>query len=101
MKFKNNLIGTYISNWNSPGGWSVTLFGKGYTVVFNPLEKGLIIDKKFKMKEIEPEKYDKKYKPGFYKQLIFFKKLVLSGRLQNPAQNLAGLINTTKILRDI
>lgn len=101
VKFKNNLIGTYISNWNSPGGWSVTLFGKGYTVVFKPLEKGFIIDKKFKMKEIEPEKYDRKYKPGFYKQLIFFKKLVLSGRLQNPAQNLGGLINTTKIIRDI
>ena len=44
------------------------------------------------------EKYDKKYKPGFYKQLIFFKKLVLSGRLQknllaSPSSPTKGVIS--------
>jgi len=101
LKFKNNLIGTYLSNWNSPGGWSVTLYGRRFTVLFKPLEKGFIIDRKFKIKKIIPEKYDKKFKPGFYEQLITFRNLVLSGKLKKPGQSLDDLVNTIRLIKSI
>ena len=38
-KSKKNILCTYISNWNSPGGWSVKLMGNNISVIFQPLEK--------------------------------------------------------------
>ena len=38
--FKDGKIGTYQSNWYSPGGWLVKLYGEGVTVIFDPLESG-------------------------------------------------------------
>ena len=98
IKFKNNIIGTYISNWHSPGGWSVTLFGKLFTVQFKPLEKGIIIDHKFKIKNIKSEWFDKKYKPGFYKQIKCFENLILKGKLNFPGQSLNDYIKTAKLI---
>ena len=72
-QFKNKLIGNYTSHWHSPGGWSIKIFGEGVTVIFKPLEKGFSIDKNFKIKKIMADKYDKKYKPGLYKQILSFK----------------------------
>ncbi len=101
LKFQNNVTGTYISNWNSPDGWAVKLFGNDFTVVFKPLEKGFIINKNFKIKEIMPDKNDKKFKTGFYEQLITFYDLVLTGKLKSPGQNLNDLTKTVKIIRSI
>ena len=72
IKFKNGCLGTYISNWYSPGGWSVKLFGEGVTVEFNPLEKGYWYNTNFKKRKILPSKYDLKFKYGFYEQLNSF-----------------------------
>ena len=74
-KLKSGTIGNYQSYWFSPGGWSVKLFGNGVTIIYEPLEKGILIDKKFKTKLIKPNKYDILFKPGFYNQMIGFKKL--------------------------
>tara|TARA_B100000945_G_C20321588_1_gene567931 strand:- start:93 stop:1025 length:933 start_codon:yes stop_codon:yes gene_type:complete len=100
-KFKNNIIGTYVANWNSPGGWSVTLYGEGYTVIFKPLENGLIIDKKFKTKKIKPDEADKKFKPGFLKQMETFKNFISTGNLKMPAQSLSELKKTVEIIKGI
>ncbi len=101
LKFQNNLVGTYISNWNSPGGWSVTLYGKRYTVVFKPLEKGFIIDHKFNIKKIKADKFDVKFKSGFYAQMNCFKNLILNGKLQKPGQSLNDLIKTVRLIKSI
>ena len=98
IKFKNNVIGTYITNWNSPGGWSVTLYGERYTVIFKPLEKGLIINDKFKIKKIKPKIIDIKYKSGFMEQMKCFKKLVLKKKLDYPGQDLNSYLKTLLIL---
>ena len=101
LKFKNNVIGTYISNWNSPGGWSVKLYGDRHTVIFSPLEKGIIIDQKFKIKKIIPENFDKKFKPGFYKQMVSFKNFVKTGKLKSPAQSLNDFARTLNLIESI
>ena len=81
VKFKNGLIGNYISNWYSPGGWSVKLFGNKITVIFEPLERGYWIDKRFKRKNISLSKKDQLFKPGFYKQIKFFKQLIITKKI--------------------
>ena len=58
FKSKEGVIGNYSSYWLSPGGWSVSLYGKGVSVIFRPLEEGIWIDSEFKQHPIEPEKYD-------------------------------------------
>ena len=65
LRFNNNILGTYVSNWYSPGGWSVKLFGKGVTVQFQPLEVGIWYDKNMIPHKIKPDKEDLIYKPGF------------------------------------
>lgn len=101
VKFKNRAIGTYISNWYSPAAWSVKLFGEKITVEFNPLEKASCIDSKFKRRKILPDPNDKKYKPGFYKQMIFFKKLLETGKLIWPGQSLSQVMQSVGLIHKI
>ena len=100
-KFENGAIGTYISNWYSPGGWSIKLFGEKVTVEFNPLEKASWIDSKFRRTKIVADSVDKKYKPGFYKQMIFFKKLLKEKKLIWPAQSLKEVFNSVSLVRKL
>lgn len=62
---------TYVSNWNSPGGWSVNLYAKDIRITFSPLESGIILENNTKT-EILPSDEDIKFKPGFYSQLRYF-----------------------------
>jgi predicted dehydrogenase len=101
IEFKNGALGTYVSNWHSPGGWSVKLFGERVTVEFNPLEVALWIDSKFKRRKIVPSKHDQKFKPGFYKQMLAFKKLVINGQLEWPAQSLKEVIDSVRLVKKI
>ena len=101
MEFETGTLGHYIAHWYSPGGWSVRLFGDGVTVEFKPLEKGVWIDMDFKEHEIVPEEVDLKYKPGFYKQMEAFKKMVKTGKLEWPGQNLAASFLTMKLAQKI
>ena len=101
IEFKSGTVGTYISNWYSPGGWSAKLFGEKVTVEFKPLEVASWIDSKFKRKKINPNKYDQKYKPGFYKQMLAFKKLIRNGQLEWPAQSLKEVIDSTELVKKI
>ena len=102
IKYKSGTIGTYISNWHSPGGWSIKLFGLGITVIFNPLEEGYWIDKKFNIHKIFPDKVDKSFKFGFYKQMTEFKKLIINkGKQIWPNQNLNDSYKTMLIINKI
>ena len=101
LKFKNNIVGTYISNWYSPGGWSVKLFGNGVTVQFKPLEVGIWYDKNMNFHKIQPDKVDLIYKPGFYNQMIGFKNFLSTGWLELPGQNLQNIYKTYKLVNKI
>jgi len=101
MKFKNKKVGTYLSNWDSPGRWSVKIFGSGYTIIFDPLEKGKIIFSNLKEKIIRPSKQDLKFKPGFYLQMKYFLKFIKSGKKMEPQQDIQDWTNTLKILSKI
>jgi len=96
MKYKSGAIGTYTSHWYSPGGWSVSLYGDGVTVVYKPLESGKWIDKNFNEHEIKPSEYDLDLKEGFYQQMLTFKDLIQNGKLNWPAVSIKDSLPTMK-----
>ena len=99
MEFESGALGTYTSHWFSPGGWSATLYGEGITVKFNPLEKGIWIDTDFNEYEISPDRVDVEFKPGFYKQLEAFVKMVRNGRLEPPGMSLEKALKTMELAK--
>lgn len=94
LRFPGGTVATYTANWHSPGGWRATLYGEGVTVDFKPLEKGIWTDTAFVSHDIEPEAWDRDYKPGFYGQLDAFLGAVRSGLVDAPSQDLDGTLKT-------
>ena len=94
IEFKNGAIGTYVSNWLSPGGWRVVLYGKGVSVEYNPLEKGIWTNSKFETREILPAKEDLDVKPGFYNQMDCFCRLISNEEASPFKQDLHGALRT-------
>lgn len=98
ISFKNGIIGSYQSFWHSPGGWKIKLYGKGITAEFSTLETGYTVNNKFIYKEIIPSKYDKIFKPGFYKQMISFKDLLNTSKLSWPSMDISQSIHTSYLV---
>jgi len=98
---QNNIEFTYISNWKSPGSWSITLYADDVRITFNPLEKGVILKNNVK-EEIEPSQEDIKFKPGFYDQLQYFlKNVVTENNDLWPASNLEDHKKSIKLVEEI
>ena len=100
IKFKKNLVGQYISNWKSPGSWSIKLYYTNGQVVISPIEKTKIIFPKNKVIEIKNSKIDEKYKPGLFLQNKHFleacyknKKLNVNAGTLRDAYNAMKLID--------
>jgi hypothetical protein len=70
-------------------------------VKFQPLEKGIWIDTEFREHEIYPDKVDIKYKPGFYRQMEAFGKMVNTGKLDWPCMNLDDAYQTMLLAKKI
>lgn len=99
--FKSGKIGSYSSYWHSPGGWKVVLYGQEVTVIFQPLEKGIVQFKNSRIKIIEPLKYDKEFKPGFYKQMLAFRKLIMTSKLEWPSVDIANAYESSKLTNEL
>ena len=99
IKFKNGIIGSYISYWNSPDGWSISLYGDGIKILIKPLEEAIWIDKKFKKRIIKPSVYDQKYKVGFYNQMKSFKNMLDNNKLDSKAAGISESHQNFEILR--
>lgn len=94
MELESGALGNYSAHWYSPGGWRVVLYGEGVTVDFQPLEKGVWIDRKFDRHEIVPDDVDVRGKPGFIRQMEAFRDLVQLGKFVPPMQDLAESYHT-------
>ena len=101
LEYKSKTIGSYISHWNSPGGWSVKLYGNGVTVEFKPLECGKWYEKDLNEFEIIPDQEDIQYKQGFYKQMIAFGNLIKTKTKVWPLSDLDDSYNTMKLAESI
>lgn len=94
MEFDSGAMGEYSSHWLSPGGWRVTLCGRGVTVEFKPLESGRWTDATGKVREITASAQDQRFKPGFYGQMEAFCNLARGAAPAWPLQDLAGAHRT-------
>jgi predicted dehydrogenase len=101
FEFDSGAIGSYVSHWYSPGGWSVRLFGDGVTVEYKPLEVGKWVDSDFQEHEILPDKQDSEFKPGFFLQMKAYKRLVKEGVLDWPGQDLSQIIKTMELANQL
>ncbi|MFA5156141.1 MAG: Gfo/Idh/MocA family oxidoreductase [Candidatus Omnitrophota bacterium] len=101
LEFASGAIGQYRAYWYSPGGWKVVLYGDGATVEFKPLENGQWTDKNFNTHEIKPDDIDLKYKPGFFRQMEAFARLVMNGNRDWPLLDLAGACETMRLAERI
>lgn len=101
MALEGGAIGQYSAHWYSPGGWRVVLYGDGATVEFRPLEEGRWTDRDFKTCIIEPDKVDKNYKPGFFRQMKAFEKMLLDNALEWPGQDLENAYDTMRLAQRI
>ena len=98
IEFKKKIFATFKSNWNVPGGFLIKIFCIKNTYILNPIEKCIVISKKFKTEEIKSEKYDIVNKNGFYLQAKFFIKIITKKENYN---DLANILSTYKLINKI
>ena len=92
---------TYISNWKSPGSWSVNLYAEDVRIVFNPLENGIILEDN-KKTEILPSNEDINFKAGFYAQLKYFlEKISNRAQIDWPASDIFDHHKTVEAIEKI
>lgn len=99
MEFESGALGTYTSHWFSPAGWTITLYSDGITVKYKPLEKGVWIDTNLNEHEIHPDEVDINYKPGFFRQMESFIRMVRNGSLESPGINLEEALKTMELTK--
>ena len=98
IEFKNKIFATFKSNWNVPGGFLIKIFCIKNTYILDPIEKCIVISKKFNKKQIKSENYDIVNKNGFYLQAKFFIKIITKKKYYN---DLANIPSTYKLINKI
>ncbi len=97
LRFPGGVLGSYVANWHSPGGWGVVLKGEGVSVEFRPLETGRVTYADGSAEVIEPDADEAGIKAGFAGQLRAFARLVRTGELAPPSQDLGGALLTMRL----
>jgi len=89
IRFKNNAVGHYISNWSSPGGWSVKIYGDGCRVDIQPMEKGRVTFDNGKEQDLPINQADIDFKSGLYAQnRMLIDACLHKGKIMFPAATL-------------
>jgi len=97
LRFPGGVLGSFTGNWHSPGGWAVVLKGEGVTAEFRPLETCRVTYADGTSEVLEPDADDAAVKPGFSGQLRAFARLVRTGELAPPSQDLASALLTMRL----
>ncbi|HWR04420.1 MAG TPA: Gfo/Idh/MocA family oxidoreductase [Humidesulfovibrio sp.] len=97
LRFPGGVLGSYTANWHSPGGWGVVLKGEGVSVEFRPLETGRVAYADGTTEVIEADACEAGVKPGFVGQLEAYERLVRTGELAPPSQDLEGALLTMRL----
>jgi predicted dehydrogenase len=102
ITFKNRAIGSYRSHWQSPGRWSIDIYGVGIRAHLEPIEEGVIVENNKKPRSIEPNSIDKKHKPGFYLQNRYFiDRLKDKKVIEYPACSIEESVKTMELIEKI
>ena len=102
LRFENGATGHYISNWTSPGRWSVNLYGQDRKVTLAPLERGTVLQRDGQQYDLPIDSVDENYKPGIYAQARYFIDCVRDKkRPAFPAADLDDAVKTMKLVEAI
>jgi len=102
VEFESGVVGHYYSNWMSPGGWSVKIYGEGYRVDLQPMEKGTIYYSDGSEEALPIDQKDKDFKPGVYAQdRVFIDACKNKDKVSHPAADLENALETMKLAQDI
>jgi predicted dehydrogenase len=102
LRFENGATGHYISNWTSPGRWSVNLYGQDRKVTLCPLERGTVLQRDGQEYDLPIDSVDENYKPGIYAQARYFIDCVRDKqKLAFPAADLNDAVKTMKLVESI
>ena len=77
------------------------MYANKITVVIKPLENAYWFDHTLKINKINPKKFDKQFKPGFYNQMIYFKKMLISKKNYWPSQTVHESLQTSYLVNKI
>jgi len=97
LRFPGGVLGSYVANWHSPGGWGVVLKGEGVSVEFRPLETGRATYADGSVEALEPDACEAGLKAGFAGQLAAFARFARTGVLAAPSQDLDGALLTMRL----
>jgi predicted dehydrogenase len=76
------VLGTFQSTWDSPGRWRLVFCARKRRYQFAPLESCVVSElEKKETRTIEPDVWDKRFKPGFYRQARTFLEAIDSGQV--------------------
>jgi predicted dehydrogenase len=99
LRFENGATGHYISNWTTPGRWSVNLYGKDRKITLCPLERGTVLNRDGEPYDLPVDSVDQDYKPGIYAQARYFIDCVREQRKPAfPAADLDDAVKTMKLV---
>lgn len=81
-----NVMGRFLSSWSSPLPWRLAIVSRRYQCVFEPLEECTCRDLSDRTcRVIEPNHYDRQFKPGLYLQAQAFLDAVDSKQVPDEA----------------
>jgi predicted dehydrogenase len=91
-------VAEYVAHWGSPGPWSVTMYGEGVTAVLSPLEEAIAMDRSRATITLPIDDVDRRFKPGFYRQMRAFVEMVRSGEPPpSPAADLGDALASMQL----
>lgn len=92
-KTNKNTLFSYQANWDAPGRWGIEILTKQHRLYLRPMEE-LYIQKKntVAINQVEiDDGWDKKYKPGLYKQVEAFLENQEDVRLLSVREHLSNM----------
>ena len=91
-------VAEYVAHWGSPAPWSVTMYGEGVTAVLSPLEEAIATDQSRATITLPIDDVDRRFKPGFYRQMKAFVEMVRSGDpAPSPAADLGDALASMQL----
>jgi len=98
IRFERGATGIYNAQWFAPGGWRVTVYADGVTLVYQPIEQLTVIRRPRATEVITPSGPDSRLKPGLWAQAQAFRDFVRTGVLPPHASDLADYERSVRLV---
>lgn len=76
FRFPSGSVGHYSGQWYAPGRWALDLFAKDLRITFPRMEEAVIHRTGAESVALELDEIDRRFKPGFYRQMEAFLAMV-------------------------